>query len=458
MIIDDELAVVQGCSRTLLKDGYSVETALTPSEAITKIEQSEAEYDVMFIDLKLIGDPKTDLLKRLKELSPETAIVFIVGPASIAAAVEAMKPGGHEYLPKPFTPDDLHAVMSRALQLRAVLLQARDVRKVKSVGDFDELIWMGPAIQKIFRLISLISARGTNVLIIGAPGTGKRRVAMTIHDASPRKLEPFVMFEPIRAESPTISEQLFGYVAREFSSSTYFPGKMEEAGNGTFYIPEITVLATNDQTRLLSAIKERRNMPLRGINSRPLSCRIILGTERNLQSAVRQGKLLESFYRDLEFFPIYLPSLFERSEDIPALVYRILRRFAKRYNRPVSKVEGNLMTKLQHRHWHKNIRELSQCVERMVSVCESDTVDLMHYQQVMGDVQSSVWSGLPPSTVNELKSVKKRLRHAAVTEVEKAFVTEALRRSNGNVTRAAREVGMQRRNFQTMMKQYEIKQ
>ena len=456
LIIDDELAVVQGCSRALIRSGHEVDTALSPAEAITKITNSEETYDVIFLDMKLAGDPETKLLKRLHQLAPHTAIVFIIGPASIAAAIEALSQSRSEFLAKPFTPEDITTVMRRALLHRTMMLQSSRAQKNLKIMELEELIWIGPTMHRIANLAASVAPTGSNILILGADGTGKMNVAEAIHRASPRRLDPFIMFEPERGKHPSISEQLFGYISRESGSSKEIPGKIEEAGKGTLYLTEITVLSDNDQAELITAIKKRRRKPLRGTDSKTLSCRIIFATEKNLQDATEREKLIVDFYRNLEVFPIYIPSLSERIEDIPALAYQFMRRFAVRYALPIIRIDEKLITRLQARNWQRNLRELSECMERMVSVCEGDSLELSHYQKVMGEGSASGWSGLPPATSEELKTVKKKLRQTAVAEVERAFLSEALRRSNGNISLAARAVGMQRRNFQVLMKKYGI--
>lgn len=456
LIVDDELAVIQGCSRTLTRNGYLVDTALTPAEAIDKIMHSEQIYDVLIIDLKMAGDFRDDLLKRLKQFTPDSAIIFIIGQATVAAAIETMIYGSHEYMAKPFSGDDLTETFMRALQQRAMLLQAREASSSDAVVTFRDLVWTGQTMQKLFRLISRIAPTGTNILMIGASGTGKLQIAEAIHRASQRRLEPFVAFDMLRSKSLSISEQLFGYVIKEAAVNKHIPGKIEEAGNGTLYLSEITGLNTNDQARLLSAIKAHGNIPLRGIDRQPLSCRMIFATEQSLQLSSGKCNLIEEFYHNLMVFPLYIPSLSERTEDIPTLSYQLLHRYAWRDDKPITKLDEGLLTRLLSRQWKANLRELSQCIERMVSVCDGDTLDLSHYQEVMGEGVSVGWSGLPPTTAEELKTVKKKLRQVAVEEVEKAFINEALRRSGGNVTRAAENTGMQRRNFQTMMRHYGI--
>jgi len=457
LIVDDELAVVQGCSKFLTKAGHVVDTALTPVEAVRRIEESDREYDILVLDLKLAGDPEEGLLKRLLKLQPDSAVVIIVGPATVAAAFETMEAGSHQHLPKPFTNDDLTAALDRALSNRTILLQTKQAREDQTIIDLDELIWLGPGMQKTARIVSRVAPTGSSVLIIGEAGTGKMSLAQAIHRASPRRIHPLTIFDMRANREQPISEQLFGYVVKEDRINKYIPGKIEETGSGTLYLREIVDLSVVDQARLLNAIRKRQYMPIRGEEARPLSCRFVFGTEHDLKKQLQKGTVSEDLYNSLIVFPIYLPSLSERSEAIPALSYQFLRRYAQQYHKPVVRLDENLLTRLLSRQWKKNTRELSQCIDRMVSICEGDTLDLSHYQQAMGDGLSIGWSGLPPSTSEELKAVKKRLRRAAVEEVEKSFIKEALRRADGNITQAAKNVNMHRRNFQTMMKQYGIK-
>ena len=189
-----------------------------------------------------------------------------------------------------------------------------------------------------------------------------------------------------------------------------------------------------------------------------MGCRVILSSERDLKDAMLRKLLLRDMFTEMTVLPIYLPPLSKRTEDIPALSYSFLRRYAGRFDRLVKRIDERLLTRLIARNWSGNLDELSNCVERMVSVCEEETLTLEHYREVMetGDIIIP-WNEKPPATAEELKEVKKRLRQAAVQEVERAFVTNALLRTDGNVTRAAHEAGMQRRNFQAMMREHGIK-
>jgi len=309
----------------------------------------------------------------------------------------------------------------------------------------------------LFKLIQKVAPTGTVVLIIGQAGTGKKVAARAIHQSSPRLNEPFMIFESGLKEDPEISRLLFGYMKRQGHSWIYEPGKIEATGSGTLYFDEIAKLDLWGQEQLLSAIQQRVYLPIRGGIQRSAACRFILGTRRNIKVSMEQKDIIDELYTKVNVFPIYLPSLIERSEDIPALTYQFMRRYTRRYDKQIELIEDRLLTRLIAHPWSGNVRELERCVERMVSICENDNLTMDHYQQVMENGGLRLWNGKSPTSLEELKQIKKELRRVAVREVERAFVIDALQRSHGNVTRAATEVGMQRRNFQALMRQYGVK-
>ncbi len=451
LIVDDELSLLGACTRTFTQLGHRVVTALTLTEAEEKL--NEQEYDVLLIDLKLIGGRGRELLDSVRLNFPATPIVLLLGLSPLSS-VETMRRGGYDYLPKPFSPTDLTAVLGRALQQRNALLQARQEQKYEQIIEFGELIGNGPEMRALFRLIRRVAPSGSSIIIVGDEGTGKELVAKAIHRISSRRLEPFVKMESGNVQNVTLSERLFGYID---IFDHFVNGKIHDAGNGTLYLDEITSFDLDCQARLVNAIRQRLFVPINGSEPELLSCRIIFSTGRDLNLAFEQGHLLDELYDDLTLYPIYLPSMHQRMEDIPSLVYYFLARFNLRYGKQIERVDDKLLNRLISRRWPENVRELTSCIENMVILCEDDTLSLIHYKQVMDKDGNEDWQGKPPQTTEELKRVRKRVRRAAVAEVERSFISSALHRCGGNVTHAADEVGMQRRNFQALMRQYGIK-
>lgn len=454
LVIDDELTVVQECTRALIRSGYVVDTALTQTEAITKL--NEQKYDVVLLDLKMGGVSNLELMHLLREASPSSAVIIMHGMAPMIAS-GILGNGVYEYLSKPFTSDDLIITLNHALQHRSMLLQAMRACEIETVTDFGELVGNGPAMRALFRLIVKIAPKGSVVLVVGQEGTGKILAAEAIHRMSNRRGEPFVKTSTKTYNAAELNEKLFSKVIASHTEKGFIPGAIYDAGNGTSYIDEITALDEEGQLKLLDAIRKREYLPVNGSDYFPANCRFILGTSRDLRITMKQKPLLDELYQRVSVFPIYLPSLAERTEDIPSLAYQFMRRAAARFGKNVNRIDDRLLAQLTSRAWPGNVRELERHIERMVSICEEDILSLHHYQNVMEDGGYQIWRGKPPVDCEELKRIKKTIRHLAVAEVERAFVTDALQRNGGNVTRAAIDVKMQRRNFQALMRTHGIK-
>lgn len=454
LVIDDELTVVQECTRALIRSGYIVDTALTQSEAISKL--NDFKYDVVLLDLKLGGVSGLELMHLLREASPSTAVIIMHGMAPMIAS-GILGNGVYEYLSKPFTSDDLIITLNHALQHRLMLLQAMRACEIETTTDFGELVGNGPAMRSLFRLIVKIAPKGSVVLLVGKEGTGKILAAEAIHRMSNRRGEPFVKVSTKTYDESELNEKLFSKVIASHSEKGLIPGAIRETGNGTLYIDEVTALDETGQWCLLDAIRKREYLPVNGTEPLPAACRFILGTTRDLRITMKLKPLLDELYQRISVFPIYLPSLAERTEDIPSLAYQFMRRAAARFGKTVNRIDDRLLAQLISRAWPGNVRELERYVERMVSICDEEIVSLRNYQDVMEDGSYQIWRGRPPVDSEELKRIKKSIRQLAVAEVERAFVTDALQRNGGNVTKAATDVKMQRRNFQALMRSYGIR-
>lgn len=480
LIVVDEISAIQALSRPLSRDGHSVDSVLSLKEAVAKLDTTQ--YDVVFIDLKLAGDGGGDLLERLRDAYPGTAVVILHGLVSFAASAALgyggyeylPKPvkgdsfslvmnrvllgyGGFEYLPKPVDGDSLSLVMNRVLQRKELSLETERVSQDRTVSQFEELVGHGPVMKALLNLISRVAETGSAVLLIGQVGTGKRLVAEAIHKLSPRNYEPFKVVDTTHKDRDLLSTIIFGQEFQIGRHSEFEPGVIEQAGAGTVFINEITALDEWAQVQMATAIRERHYLAVNGAIQRMVTCRFILASSLDVKKADDSGELRDELYRQVKVYPIYLPSLAERSEDIEALSHLFMRRFADRFDKNIVNLDSRLLTRLMARPWTHNMRELERCIERMVAVCEGETLTLEHYRVAMEDSGIRHWNIKAPVDVESLKKAKKQLRSRVVHEVERAFVIDALHRSDGNVTHAAVETGMQRRNFQALMRKYGIK-
>ena len=438
----------------MIRGGHNVDSALTPSEALNKLDKRD--YDVVFYELRLSSEGGLGLLHHLREKSPTTAIVILYGLTPLAAS-GTLGEGVYEYLAKPFDSNELEVTLNRALQRRSIMSHALQTKKNESLSGFDELVGNGPAMWALFQLITKVAPTGAIALLIGKVGTGRRLAAEAIHRVSNRRAKPFISVSANLVSRSELTELLLGKRDRSDTENPFTPGKIAAAESGTLYLDEISMVDRWGQTQLLSAIRNRQYLPVNGIVPQPATCRFIFGTSRDLGMVMEQDNVVEELYRQISVFPIYLPTLAERSEDIPALTYKFLNRYAVRFGKDISQVDDRLMTRLIARRWPGNIHELERCIERMVAICDDKRLTLQHYQEAIENSDYRIWDGEPPMNIDDLKRMKKQLRHQAVAEIERAFVTDALQRNSGNVTRAAEAVGMHRRNFQTLMRIYGIK-
>ncbi len=454
LIVGDELAVIQAASKYLTRTGHEVNSVLTVQEALVNLQSNE--YDVVFLDLKLSRHGGSHILERLKEQHPTTTVVIMHGIASLAAA-EVLGYGVYEFLMKPISNEALFVAFNRALQQRTMMLQARSSCTNETVAEFGELIGNGPAMRAVFNLILKAAPTGVAVLMIGPVGSGKKLAARAVHKISSRRGEPFFIFECGMGSGAELSRRLFGEVVTKNGNKVYIPGKIEATEAGTLYFDEISSLDKWGQKQLFNAIRLRSYFPLNSKEPRSATCRFILATSSDLKTRAEHGDIIKELYEDVAVFPIYLPSLAERAEDIPALTYRFVRLYATRFGKTIEVVDDRLMTRLIAHPWPGNVRELERCIESMVSSCDDDTLLLEHYQTAMEGSSGRFWEGKIPTTISELITVKKELRKIAVRQIERTFLINSLQKAHGNVTHAAQEVGMQRRNFQAMMREYGLK-
>ncbi|MBC8465878.1 sigma-54-dependent Fis family transcriptional regulator [bacterium] len=450
LVVGDELEVIQTCKLILSKIGHEVDSALSIPEAVATLEAKK--YDILIFDLKLAGG---ELLERMKEAYPSTVVIILHGQASIAAS-EVLGYGVYDYLPKPVNSKELLTVMNRSLQIQEMLRNAFFPDEVENIIEFEELIGTGSAMKSLYNVILKVAPASSPVLLIGLEGTGKRLAARAVHQISTRRSQKLIELYSSQNLKINASRSLFGYCTGYGIKTKFHRGLIEKAGSGSIYIDEIAHLDHWGQRQLISAISKRVYFPYNGSDPRDAICRFILGTSRNPKVSLQTKEIISDLYLNLDVFPVYLPSLAERSQDIPMLAYNFLRKYKKRYRKNIEFIDDLLLTRLISTPWRENIIQLDRCIEQMVIICKDDTLTFDNYFQVTDENETGGWTGNPPVNASELKEIKKKLRREIVRKVEKNFILEALRKSNGNITQAALSVDMKRQNFQAMMRKCDI--
>ncbi len=455
LIVDDELVICKSCEKIFLRAGHKVTYCTSGKQGLEILERET--FDVVFTDLKMMDIGGLEVVQTVKQKFPETVVVVITGYATIASAVETMRSGAFDYLPKPFTPNELLTVLHRALERRSLIQSVKDAPLMTFEKGFEGFIGKCPAIQEVFHLVSKVAPTDSTVLIIGESGTGKDLTAKAIHNNSRRSGEKFFAIDLTTLQSTLLESELFGHVKGAFTGAAGDkPGVFEVADRGTIFLDEIGNLPVETQARLLRVLQEKEILPVGGTAVKKVDVRLIFATNKNLKDLVGEGKFREDLYYRLNVFPIKLPPLRERREDIPDLVSHFLQKYSVSLKRNKPVITPEALELLLDHSWPGNVRELEHTIERLCIMVEGDTITPPHISEVLFRSDVNVPSAIP-KTLEELNNLKKHIRSLAIHDIEKQFIEESLKRNNWNISQAAREVNMQRSNFQALMKKHRIK-
>ncbi|MDH3527617.1 MAG: sigma-54 dependent transcriptional regulator, partial [Gammaproteobacteria bacterium] len=424
-------------------------------EALRKIEASD--YDVLILDIMMPNIDGMEVLRRAKETHPDIDIIMITGLSQIETAVRAMKLGAFDYLPKPFDPDELKLVVQRAFERRQ-LLGGNSIpgSAVSSRYHFENIIGSSPQMQNVYRLIANCAPTNSTILLTGESGTGKELIARAIHFNSLRKDQAFVAVDCNSLSENLLESEMFGHVKGAFTGAVSSKkGMFEVAENGTLFLDEIGNVSLVTQAKLLRVIQEREFKAVGDTRTRNANFRLIIATNRDLKAMVAEGSFREDLFYRLNIFPIPIPPLRERRDDIPALAFHFLSIFRKETGKDVTEFSEGAMSLLVNHDWPGNVRELENAVQRAVILATDKVIREAH---LMNIIETLPRSDLEVArTGDELKRIKKAAREKSVEYIEQQFVIEALKRNAWNVTKSAEDTGMQRANFQALMKKHNIR-
>lgn len=458
LIVDDEPNICQSCVKILSKQDYDVHFALNGFDALKMME--EIPFDVIVTDLKMSRLGGMELLSRAKETYPDTRVVVITGYASVASAVEVMKMGAFDYLPKPFTPHELRAVVFQALSEKKTQQQNQNLmaRPEKKKITSHQLIGSSPKILKVISMVEKVAPTNSTVLVYGESGTGKELISRAVHANSKRRKNVFFAVDCGTLSGNRLESELFGHVKGAFTGAHKSKeGILSLADSGTVFLDEISNISLEVQSKLLRFLETREFLPLGGTSPKKVNLRLIFATNTNLETMVNKGLFREDFYYRIFVYPIMLPPLRERKMDILPIAYHFIKQFCRSMDKSITGVEDSAAGRLLAFDWPGNVRQLRNVIERAVILCDQDAVsteDLPLLGEI-GDLDNL--SEYTPATNAELKQVKKDIRRKAVQKVEKNFLLNALIKNDWNVTHAAEKTGLQRTNFQSLMKKHGIK-
>jgi DNA-binding NtrC family response regulator len=453
LVIDDEEIVRRSCARALAGDGMQVDLAGSGAEALELIESER--FDVVVLDIMMPGIDGLEVLQRVKEAHPDIEVVMVTGLSQIDTAVRSMKLGAFDYIPKPFDPDELKLVVSRALERRRLMQENLHLKTaVSSKYRFENIVGASPRMQEVYRLIAQCAPTNTTVLITGESGTGKELIARAIHYNSLRKDKPIVAVDCTSLSENLLESELFGHVKGAFTGAIATKrGLLEVAEGGSLFLDEIGNIPLSIQAKLLRVIQEREFKSVGDTRTKSANIRLIAATNKDLKAMVADVTFRDDLYYRINIFPIHLPPLRERRPDIPGLAFHFLKECAAELGKTGVEISDSAMSVLVQHDWPGNVRELENTIHRALILASDGVIRRAHLAGIVGpDAASDV-----PRTGDELKRTKKAAREKSVEAIEKGFVLEALKRNDWNVTRSAEETGMQRANFQALMKKHGIR-
>ena len=455
LIVDDEEIIIRSCERILRDENNFVESVQDGWEALRKVDENH--YDIIVLDIMMPKIDGLEVLQHVKERHPDVDVIMVTGLSKIETAVKAMKLGAFDYLAKPFDPDELKHVVDRALERRRLLRENRDLKQeVSSKYRFENIIGASAPMQAVFRLIAKCAPTNTTVLITGESGTGKEMIARAIHYNSLRKDSPFVTVDCNTLSENLLESELFGHVKGAFTGAVANKrGMFDIANNGTLFLDEFGNIPLSTQAKLLRVIQEHEFRPVGSTTVQKTNVRLLAATNKDLKAMVADGSFREDLYYRVNVFPVRAPSLRERRDDIPALAFHFLKVFCEELGKPAAEISDGAMSLLMSHDWPGNVRELENTIQRAVILASDNVIRQAHLASII-DIAPRLDLEVP-RTSEDLKRVKKIAREKSVEDVEKLFIQETLKRNGSNVTRSAEETGMQRANFQALMKKYNIR-
>src|SRR5579883_2491644 len=424
LVIEDEEKLRRTIGLHLSSNGYEVRAAASAEEGI----RYAGDMDLILTDLKLPGMNGLALLEKLREQTTHAPVIVMSAFGTVENAVEAMKKGAVDFLPKPFSLDHLSVVVEKALEMSKLRDENRELRA--ALGEkyqFENIIGRSAAMQEIFATVARVAGTRATVLLAGESGVGKDMIARAIHHHSPRRDRPFVKINCTAIPENLMESELFGYEKGAFTgANTSKPGKFEQADTGTVFLDEIGDVPASIQVKLLRVLQDREFERLGSNKVLHTDVRVIAATNVDLRAALEQGTFREDLYYRLNVVPLNIPPLRERKEDIPFLV----DHFAKKFGGELS--EGAL-ERLMSYHWPGNVRELENVVERSVLLARGPRVEAEDIR-----IDTAAARSRPAGSDHFLPE------GMTLDEYEQSIIREALKRANGNKSQAARLLGLTR--------------
>jgi two-component system, NtrC family, response regulator PilR len=460
LVVDDEPNIIEVLEIVLQDEGMEVLKSNSGFEALTLLH--ERDVDLVISDIRMPDVSGVELLREVKEFSPDTAFIMITAFASTETAIEALQHGAFDYITKPFRMEELRSIVHSALD-------QKKNRKPQAVPSTDEMeaiqgqklfqalhgsnvVGKSPKMLEVYRTIGTVAMGDSTVLITGESGTGKELVARAMHEASRRRDKPFVSINCSAFPETLLESELFGYMKGAFTGATANKkGLFEAAGGGSIFLDEIGDMTPAMQVKLLRVLQERRLRPLGGTAEVAVDVRVIAATNQDLQFCIQQGSFREDLYYRIAVINIHLPSLRERTEDIGLLAFFFLRQYSERAGKRVTGIAPEALRCLETYHWPGNVRQLENTIERAVALETGTEIQLERLPETVRNRSTQSEGDLftLPDGPFDLERF--------LSQIESSLIYQALQQTDGNQTMAAQRLSLTKGSLRHRLHSLQIK-
>ena len=441
LIVDDEKIALRNLEHIMKKEGYDVVTTQSGAQAIKMIENSaENEIDVVLTDLKMPGVDGMEVLAQSKRLFPDTEVIMITGYATMDSAIEAVKAGAYHYVSKPFELDEVRRVVGKAMEKRALKLENRRLReRLKGINGVN-IITEDDEMRKVLSTAKQIAQSDISILITGESGTGKELMARFIHEHSPRANAPFMGINCGVFTEELLSNELFGHEKGSFTGADQKKiGLIESAAGGTLFLDEITEMPPGMQVKLLRTLQEREIMPVGSTKPIKIGTRFVAATNRDIIKMVSDGRFRQDLYFRINVMNIYLPPLARRRQDIPLLTHYFINKYNSSSNKNVTDISPEALRQLMMYDFPGNVRELENIIERAIVLARGEMIEIEH---------------LPDMAVHTFRPNKGIM--PSLDDQERSYIEWVLDQTDGNKTKAAEILGIDRVSLWRKLKKYAL--
>ncbi len=447
LFVDDEQMLHNLFSRLFKRNDIHLSSCMSAVQAVDALK--EEEFDLVITDFMMPDMDGVELLAHIRKEYPSMRVIMITAHANVQHAVRAMKKGAIDYIPKPFSTDELLERVQNILaepEPEEVVARARKQKQDSRTKASSEFIGEHPKVQKLKEMLPLVSANRAPIFIQGESGTGKEVLARVIHNQSDRSGKPFVALNCATLPSELAESHLFGHLKGAFTGAVAdMTGAFEKADGGTLLLDEVTEVSQNIQAKLLRALQEQEIVKVGSSSPMQVDVRVVATSNRNLQEAIKDGSFREDLYHRLSVFPLTLPPLRDRPSDIPLLVSFFVEKYADLYGLPDKEVSDELMDDFMSRPWPGNVRELENMVQRGVLLsAEEEVIE-------RDDVVNDFFTDKQTSSTGATQLVREG---QTIEDMEREMILKTLERTGHNQKEAASRLGVSARTIRNKLKKY----